>query len=103
MTIGLFQVDPFPDPTHSGQEIENVGLMFAHFFMLIILIILMIYLVVKFKKHSTIITVYLFSMIIGVISLQDTFIPCTPYFQILFLMFQTTLFIEYALNEYKIR
>ena len=94
-------VDPFPDPVHAGQEIENIGLMFGAIAILIILVILMIYLYSK-RMELPIVVVFGFSIIFGIASFPFG-IPFTPYFQIFFMLFQGSFFIMKAMQFNKKR
>ena len=84
----LFQIDPFPDPTHAGQEIEFIGFMFASILILMIMIIFMFYLYQKVRLFLPELVVFLFSLVIGVYSLSSA-IPYTPWFQIFFILVQS--------------
>lgn len=95
-------VDPFPDPTHAGQEIEFVGVMFAHIILLIFMILLMIYLFKKVKEVLPIIVVYMFSIIMCFVCLQDTYFPFTPYFQIFCMLIQSSFFLMSGIERYTI-
>lgn len=64
---------------------------------LIFLMILMMVLYVKYRVPLLIITVYMFSLLLGYESLSIE-IPLTPYFQIFFLLFQSVLFILTAMD-----
>ena len=63
MILSIFQVDPFPDPTHAGQEIENIGLLFANISLLLFMIILMLYLYMKVRDILPILINYLLKRI----------------------------------------
>jgi len=62
-------------------------------FLLIFLMILMLVFYAKFQILPLVIVLYLFSVVIGVLSLQKGDIPFSPYFQSFFLLFQSVLFI----------
>jgi hypothetical protein len=98
MTKGLFQIDPFPDPTHAGQEIENVGLMFAFFLMFIVFMVLMVYCYQRLRKPLPIIVIYLNSLWASMLSLGSQQFPFTPQFQVFFMLFQSSLFLIFALE-----
>ena len=90
--MGLFQgSDPFPDPTHAGQEIELVGFMFASILLLVLMMGLMFYLYRNVKRFLPALVVFLFSLVIGFYSLSSI-IPFTPWFQIFFILIQSVLF-----------
>jgi len=98
----IFQpVDPFPDPTHAGQEIENVGIIFSHISVIFFLIILMLYLYMKVKDILPLILTYLFSLLIGFICLTYPFMPFTPYFSLFFIFFQSIIFLIAGLDYYE--
>jgi len=92
--MGLFQpVDPFPDPTHAGQEIEFIGLMFASILIIMFLSGIMIYLFAKKRYFLPILGVFLFSLIIGMTSIENATMPFTPMFQIFFIVVQALFFL----------
>lgn len=97
----IFQppVDPFPDPVHAGQEIENIGLMFGSILLILVLIILMLYFFRHYKDYLPILVIYLFSLVIGMNSFIYG-IPFTPYIQIFFILLQTSLILTTSLNYY---
>lgn len=99
MTKYIFQVDPFPEPTHAGQEIENIGLLFGTLSFLFFLIILMIYMYKVIKDIIPIVIIYGFSLIIGVYSFE-CILPFTPYCSLFFIVFQTGLFIMSSMELY---
>jgi hypothetical protein len=88
----LFQADPFPDCESWAQATRVVGYMFASMATMIILIILMIYFYMKVKRFLPILVVFLFSIVIGMTSFGGAFIPFMPWFQICFMLIQTTFF-----------
>ncbi|MBA7494961.1 hypothetical protein ES702_05539 [subsurface metagenome] len=67
---------------------------------MVFLLILMIYFYSKTRVFPIILTIFSFSLIFGVYSLEIENIPFTPYFQIFFLTIQGMLFILTALNVY---
>ena len=95
MTIGIFQVDPFPDPTHAGQEIENIGLMFGSLAYLFFLMILMLYLYKVIKDIIPIVITYGFSLIIGMYSFS-CILPFNPYCSLFFIFFTTSCVLSYS-------
>jgi len=96
----IFQVDPFPPPSHAGQEIENIGLMAGHLVMLIFLIILMIYLYKKISHILPMIIIYMFSLIFGVICIGSVYMIFSPYFALFFIFFQSSIFLMNGLDEF---
>ena len=56
---------------------------------LMMLMVIMVYLYTKHRIFLPILTVYLFSMIIGIMAIEITDFPFTPYFQTFFIVFQT--------------
>ena len=89
----LFQpVDPFPDPSHAGQEIEFVGVMFACILMLILMMVLMIYAYKKMRRFLPVLIIFLFSIIMGINTMSVLGFPHTPWFQLFFILFQTIIF-----------
>lgn len=53
------------------------------------------------EKFLIILTVFLFSIIIGTTAIVEFAIPFSPYLQLFFLLFQTIFFILTALESYK--
>lgn len=70
-------------------------------FMLIFLIALMLICYTYFPKMLFILIIFLFSLVIGTLSVQIGDIPMSPYFQIFFLLFQTAIFILSSIKTYK--
>ncbi len=105
MTIGFLQqpVDPFPDPTHAGQEIENVGIMVVIFLIYIMFLLLMLYLCNRSNEPLPIIVVYLNGLWFTFDSMENLLFPFTPIFQVFFVMLLTSLFVMKALDLYKIK
>ena len=89
--------DPFPDPVHAGQEIENIGIMFGAIIVILLLLFLMIYFYSKKRYFLPILVVFLFSLIIGMLSMEFG-IPFTPYVQIFFMLMQSVFFIMTAIQ-----
>jgi len=89
---------PFEPTNIEAVAITNIGLMFAHFILIFVLIILMIYFSKRIKYYTVIIVIYLFSLIIGFESLAHPHIPFTPMFELFFIIFQTSIFIHIALD-----
>lgn len=74
---------------------------FIALFVLIILMILMIILYLKMRLFLVILVVFLFSIIIGFNSMTYEHIPFKPYLSIFFILFQSVIFIETSLQQYK--
>ena len=70
-------------------------------FVLILLIVFMVYLYLRIKKTLPILVVFLFSLIIGVLSISSR-IPFTPFTQIFFTLFQTIFFYLHVNKKFKI-
>lgn len=68
---------------------------------LFLLMGIMIVLFVKMREFLFILIVFLFSLIIGVLSISEGLVPFTPYFQLFFLTFQTILFFITSFNFYE--
>lgn len=96
----ILQADPFPDPTHAGQEIEFIGMMFGSVLIILVLIILMIYMYASKRYFVPILIVYLFSLIFAMTSF-DFGIPFSPYIQIFFMLLQTGFFAMTAIEVYR--
>ena len=96
----ILQVNPFPECESEAQAIILMSFMFASILILIFLMLSMLYLYKKYKeKFELIVSVFLFSLIIGIDSLSYT-IPFTPYIQLFFLLFQTIFFISFSIDYY---
>ena len=98
----LYQADPFPDPTHAGQEVENIGLMFGAILIMLVLIVLMIYFCKNKEYFLQINVVFLFSVFFSLGALLYG-IPFTPNFQVFFILMQSTFYLDYALSYFKDR
>lgn len=99
----IFQQPPPFEPTEiEAIAITNIGFMFADIFIFIIFIILMIYFSKKLKYYPSIITVYLFSLVIGFEGLTHVHTHFSPYLELFFILFQTSIFIKIAIDYYTI-
>ena len=90
------QPPPFEPPICECEAITNMSYMFADIFLLVFLICLMLYLFNKlssYKDSLPIIFVYLFSILIGMEVLGHFHTHFSPTLEILFLMFQTIMFL----------
>jgi len=94
---------PFEPTDVEAVAITNIGLMFAHFLLLFVLIILMIHYSKRVRYYVIIIVIYLFSLIIGFESLSHPHTPFTPMFEIFFIIFQTSVFIHTALDYIELK
>ena len=65
---------------------------------LIILIILNLYCYLKVRRFLINLVIYAFSLIIGFNAFNESTIPFTPYIQIFFIMFQSTIFLIMAIE-----
>ena len=57
----------------------------------------------KFKSYILTLIVFLFSIIIGFVSMSESYIPFTPFIQIFFLLFQFSIFMVITLQKYNKR
>ena len=76
--------------------IDNIPYIVLSFLILFNLIIFMLFFYFKISnknKFLIVLLIFLFSLIIGVISITENILPFSPYLQIFFLLFQTSLFI----------
>lgn len=73
---------------------------FINVFILIFFIGLMIFAVYKFRYFLVILTIFLFSLIIGIDSISINETPFTPYLQIFFMIFQTLIFIRFTFEVF---
>ena len=71
------------------------------FALMIILMLLMVYIYTKTRRFVVILVLFLFSLVIGMSSFSVEGIPLTPYFQLLFLLFQTIFFTLTAIDVYQ--
>ena len=62
-------------------------------FILIILMVIMLIVYVKLRIFLVILVIFLLSLIIGITSIMDYSLPFSPYLQILFILFQSVIFI----------
>ena len=74
---------------------------FLALFILVILLIIMITLYLKMRVFLPILVVFLFSLIIGFNSIAIENIPLNPYLSIFFILFQSVVFLETSLQQYK--
>ena len=102
MTKGILQPpgNPFPPTIIEAEAITNIGLMFAHLFILVFFLVLMLFLFMKIVNFLPILVVYMFSLLVGLDSFTHLHTPFSPLFEIFFLMFQTILFLLTAFNVY---
>ena len=84
--------NPFPDCECEAEAIVIIGYLLASIIFIILLIVLMIYCYVKIKRFLPILLVFLFSIIIGILSFSGSYLPFTPWFQLFFMLFQTIFF-----------
>lgn len=54
----------------------------------------------KFKSYILTLIVFLFSLIIGIVSMNESIIPFTPYFQLFFIFFQFLIFMVITLQTF---
>ena len=80
------------------QEIDLVSIPLT-VFLLIFLMIFMIVLYIKVRRFLLILIIFLFSLILGINSLSVD-IPLSPYFQILFILFQSCFFLITSIELY---
>lgn len=97
----ILQGNPFEPTDIEAIAITNVGLMFAHILILLVLIILMIYSYRNLKDILPVIVIYGFSLIIGMESLSHIHTPFSPMIEIFFLVFQSTIFLLSAMNLFQ--
>lgn len=88
----LFQANPFPDCICEAEAIIIIGYLIASIILMVLLMILMIYFYVKIRRFLPVLIIFLFSIVIGMVSFSCSYLPFTPYFQIFFMLFQTILF-----------
>ena len=93
----MFFQPPFPSDTTEAEAIVNIGFMYADFLVLFCLMIFMIY---SYRKMQPLISivVYLFSLIFGFEALGHEHTHFSPFLEIFFLLFQTSIFIIIAIE-----
>lgn len=69
-------------------------------FILIFLMMLMVYCYRNQRYFLVILTIWSFSLIFGMISIQNWSLPFTPYFQIFFMVIQSVYFLQTSLQFY---
>lgn len=82
-------------------NIENWIVPFLEFGILIVLLVGLVYCYRYMRIWILILTIYLFSIVIGLVSILSWSIPLTPWVQIFFLIFQSILFISTTMEVYK--
>ena len=83
--------------------VQNTPYIVLSFLILFNLIVFMLFFYFKISNKNElliILLIFLFSLIIGVISITENILPFSPYLQIFFLLFQTIFFILTSLNYY---
>lgn len=80
---------------------ESVLMPFLVIIFLIFLMGLMIFLYMKLRVFTVILTVFLFSLIFGMLSMSFEFLPFTPFISIFFMLFQTIFFLITTLDMIK--
>lgn len=83
---------PFEDCTLEAQAIIRMAYAGFSMFVLVLLMILMIYLYQKVRKFLPELVVFLFSIVIGMLSISSLGIPYTPWIQIFFILIQGVFF-----------
>ena len=83
---------PFEDCTLEAQAIIRMSYVGFSIFILVLLMILMIYLYQKVRKFLPELVVFLFSIVIGMLSISSLGIPYTPWIQIFFILIQGIFF-----------
>lgn len=84
--------NPFNDCECEAEAILIVGYLFGSIILLVLLMVLMIYFYVKIVKILPMLIIFLFSIVIGMISFTGSIFPFSPWFQLFFILFQTILF-----------
>lgn len=81
----------------------NLEIMLGPLFMIITLLFLMLIMVslyMKVRIFLVILVVFVFSLVMGNISLSNGDIPFSPYLQIFFMVFQTFIFILTSIDAF---
>ena len=82
-------------------EIDYLLTPIISFLILFILMIIMVFLYAKMRVFLPILVVFLFSLIIGIVSLGTPNFPFSPWFQVFFIMFQTIFFVLTSQKAYR--
>lgn len=82
-------------------DMSSLTTPFLSLFFIIFLIGIMLLCYAKFRIMLLVLVIYLFSLIIGVMFLEIDGIPFTPYIQIFFILFQTSVFIAVSIDFYE--
>ena len=83
---------PFEDCTLEAQAIIRMSYAGFSILILVLFIIFMVYLYQKVKKFLPELVVFLFSIVIGMLSISSLGIPYTPWIQIFFILIQGIFF-----------
>lgn len=86
----------FQSETPEIISLDSIMGLFALFILIIIMIVLFKYL----RVFLVILVVFLFSLVIGMIAIEDGSIPFSPYLQMFFMVFQGVVFLITSLGAY---
>ena len=96
-------VNPFPECESEAQAIIQMTYAGFSILIMVFLMVLMVYFYTRhtYKFFLPILTVFLFSIVIGMLSISSLGIPYTPWFQLFFLLIQSVFFIVNSLEFFK--
>ena len=95
--------NPFPDIECQCQAIIRMSYAGFSILIMVLLMVLMVYFYTRhtYKYFLPILTVFLFSLVIGMLSISSLGIPYTPWFQLFFILLQSVFFIINSLEFFK--
>lgn len=91
------------DSVSGSIKVVNTPNLIMSIFLLSSLSIGMIYFYIKLRVFLIILTVFLFSVVFGITSLGIYLFPFTPYLQVFFIVFQSTILLKTSLETYEKR
>jgi hypothetical protein len=94
--------NPFPDCVCEAEAMLIIGYLVMSIVFMLFLMILMIYFYVKIERFLPVLLIFLFSIVIGMVSFSGSYLPFTPFIQIFFMLFQTIIFyLKIDENDFK--
>lgn len=84
-----------------GYNYESIFSPIVSAFILVFLMVSMVYLYRYQRFFLLVFIVWLFSVVFGLISISNFWLPFTPYFQIFFMLIQTVYFFLTALDLFE--
>ena len=84
--------NPFPDCVCEAEAMLIIGYMIGTIILMLFLIVLMLYFYKSISNLLPTLVLFLFSIVFGMLSFSGSFLPFTPYIQLLFILIQTVFF-----------